>query len=114
MKWATGFVLAAGLFQRHARADDLHDIRARYEFVEKRVRNSAGHGPPPTRGILGQALKLSAQFGFDLRPDCAHVGTALRLGLDHGHDLAHVLDAGGAGGGNGIVDQGIEFRGAQL
>src|SRR5258708_16977423 len=68
--------------------------------------------PPP--GILGRALKLSAQFGFDFRADGAHVGAALGLGLDEPHDLAHVFDARGARGADAFIDQRAEFSAAQL
>ncbi len=39
-------IRARPFFQRHARADDVDDIGTRNEFVEKRVWNPAGHGPP--------------------------------------------------------------------
>src|ERR1700724_1353371 len=57
MKRAAGFVLAAGFFERHPRADDLHDVRTRNEFVEKRIWNTAGHGPP-----LGQPPSFALIF----------------------------------------------------
>src|SRR5450631_3419812 len=42
---AARLVLAAGLLERYACADDLDDIRTCDEFVEKRFWNSSGHGP---------------------------------------------------------------------
>src|ERR1700722_638181 len=57
MKRAAGFVLAAGLFERHTRGNDVHDVRSRNEFVEKRVWNTAGHGPP-----LGHPPSLALIF----------------------------------------------------
>jgi hypothetical protein len=44
---------------------------------------------------------------------CRHVRTALHLGLERVHDLAHVLDAGGAGRRDGCCDQLLELRLAQ-
>src|ERR1700722_10652295 len=57
MKRTAGFELAAGFFERHPRTDDVHDIRTRNEFVEKRIWNTAGHGPP-----LGYPLKRALIF----------------------------------------------------
>ena len=52
--------------------------------------------------------------GIGLDADGAHVGAALSLGLDESHDLAHVLDARGARGAHGFIDQRVEFCAAQL
>src|SRR5262245_65228470 len=59
--------------------------------------------------IRSSAARSAAQLGFYLRTDHGHVGLALRLRLDRGHGLAHVLDRGGAGGGNRLGDELIDF-----
>src|SRR5258708_8239709 len=71
-------------------------------------RNESGMRPAMDR------LRSAAELGFDLGAHGGHVGTALSLALDDAHDLAHVFDAGGARGGNGIRDQRIDLRIAQL
>ena len=45
VKRAAGLVFAPGFLERHARADDLDDIRARDDLVDERLGNAAGHGP---------------------------------------------------------------------
>ncbi len=55
------------------------------------------------------AAQSAAELRFDAGADRAHVGLAGRLGLYHAHDLAHVLDGRGAGAGDGLGNQGVEF-----
>src|SRR5882757_9273545 len=71
-------------------------------------RNESGIRPAMAR------LRSTAQLGFDLRAHRGHVGPALSLGFDDAHDLAHVLDAGGARGCDRIGDQGVDLGIAQL
>src|SRR6267378_597991 len=70
--------------------------------------NACGMRPATDR------LPSTAELGFDFCPDGGHIGAALRLALDQAHDLAHVLDAGRAGGPDGIADQGVDLGIAQL
>src|ERR1700679_3569653 len=56
-----------------------------------------------------ERLRSTAELDFDFRADGGHVGSVLRLALDDGHDFTHILDARGAGCGDGIVDQGVDL-----
>src|SRR5207237_597166 len=86
---AAGLVFAPGLLQRHAGADDLHDVGAGDQLVDE---------------VLGDASQVlrataapregSAEFLFDPRADCAQLGATLGLRLHGRHDPAHVLDRG--------------------
>ncbi len=49
-----------------------------------------------------------------MAPTFAQVGAALRLALDDGHDLSHVLDAGRARRCDRLGDQGVDLGGTQL
>src|SRR5205085_2867926 len=99
---AAGLVFAPGLLQRHAGADDLHDVGAGDQLVDE---------------VLGDASQVlrataapregSAEFLFDPRADCAQLGATLGLRLHGRHDLAHVLDRGRSGRGDRLADQRI-------
>src|SRR3546814_20598461 len=52
----------------------------------------------------------SPKLGLDQTGQLAHVGTTLNLGLEPGHDLAHVLAGRGAGLGHGLFDERSEER----
>src|ERR1700678_187277 len=52
----------------------------------------------------------STELLFDPGADSAHVGLALRLRFHDAHDFAHVLDRGGAGGGDGFSDERVDLR----
>src|ERR1700677_513912 len=58
--------------------------------------------------------RSTAELGSDLGAHGAHIGPALRLRLDHAHDLSHVLDAARAGRGDGSGDEGIDLGIAEL
>jgi hypothetical protein len=60
-------------------------------------------------GGYATAAQLTAELGFDAGTDGAHVGLAGGLRFHDAHDLAHVLDGRGAGGGNRLGDEGVEF-----
>src|SRR3546814_10151620 len=56
----------------------------------------------------------SPKLGLDQTGQLAHVGTTLNLGLEPGHDLAHVLAGRGAGLGHGLFDEFNDFGFRQL
>src|SRR5690606_4916759 len=56
----------------------------------------------------------AAQARLDFLRSLAHVGAALDPGLELAHGLAHVLDARGAGGGDGFLDEGVDLGVAEL
>src|ERR1700733_10746548 len=65
------------------------------------------------RPVMDRA-RSTAELGFDLGAHRAHIGPALRLRLDRGHDLSHVLDAARAGRGDGVGDEGVDLGVAEL
>src|SRR5690606_14502486 len=60
--------------------------------------------PEPVAPLSG------AELGFDFAAHHAHVRAALRLLLYEAHDLAHVLDGGGARLRDRIRDELVELR----
>ena len=44
MKGAAGLVLVAGLFERHAAVDNIHDVGTRKDVIDKGLGYAAGHG----------------------------------------------------------------------
>src|SRR6185312_16427279 len=85
---AAGLVLAARFLQLHARADDLHDVRAGDQLVDEALGDdgwflTGGRGPAGA-SAWGQLLLHAGT-------DDTHVGATLRLGLDCGDHLSHVL-----------------------
>src|SRR5215469_5696960 len=69
--------------------------------------------PPPEAEHRGD-YKESAQFLLDPCADRAHVRAPLRLRLHERHDLAHVLERAGAGGGDRLTDQRVDLGLAHL
>src|SRR5437773_769810 len=60
----------------------------------------------PDWGRGGKPLqRKSAEPALDRGGNLAHVGATRQPGLEPGHDLAHVLDAGGASFGHCLLDQ---------
>ena len=54
-------------------------------------------------------LKSARQLGLDQRRHLGHVGAPRQLGLERGHDLAHVLRRLGPGRGDGLGDRGFDL-----
>ncbi len=102
----TGLEFTACFFQRYPGTDDLDDIGTGDDLVDERLGNAAGH--KPARDSTWPKL------GFDYGPYLAQVDAALRLALDDGHDLSHVLDAGRARCCDRLSDQGVDLGGTQL
>ncbi len=91
---ATGLVILAGLAQLDAAADQIDDVGAGEEVIDELRGDSAGHGIEPSRrakaAVIGRAAGSDSEAVLHQGADGADVGPALDLGLEDGHDLAHV------------------------
>src|SRR5687767_1107706 len=66
------------------------------------------------RRRVAEAAVPDADPGLTSYADSRHVRAPSRLLLHHAHHLAHVLDRGGTGRGDGVADQRIELAVRQL
>jgi len=113
-------VLATGPLEFNARADHLDDIGPREEVMNEGLGDAAAHDVSLPPVLLLQERRRdgaaggSTEFGLDQARQLAHVGATRNTRLDPRHDLAHVLAGRGAGFGNGLIEQGADFRVGQL
>ena len=127
---AAALRFAPAAFQCDARTHHFDNVDAGEELVNEMLGNASGHGRSigQDRGSGESAAwrarmnrpanqfrpGLAAEARLDEGADGTHIRAASSLRLHLRHDLAHVLDGRGTGGGNGFVDDGSEFIRAQL